>query len=347
MPTISDNPAAMAVARRHRPHWMEAAPWILAIVLMFAMPEYLALWTQMAILILFAVSLDLILGYAGIVTLGHAAYFGLGAYTAGLLSAQHGWHEPITGLLVAGAVAGAFGFVAGWIILRTHGLTLLMLTLATTIMLAELANLEADYTGGFDGLFGIEMQPIFGLFEFNPIDFTNKYLYALAVLFILFVLARTLVHSPFGRSLVGIREKTARMHAVGTPVHMRLVTAYTISAAMAGIAGGLMAQTEAFVTPHVFSFDQSGEILIMLILGGTGRLYGAFVGVVVFEILKDQLAKLDPQFWLLGLGLVLVLVVLFARRGLLGIAEDVWFMFRARYGRGAAPPKPQPGEGSA
>lgn len=347
MPTISDNPAALAVARRHRPHWIEAAPWIIAIVMMFVLPQYMALWTQIVILILFAVSLDLILGYAGIVTLGHAAYFGLGAYAAGLISAQHGWHEPLTGLLFAGLVAAVLGFVAGLIILRTHGLTLLMLTLATTIMLAELANVTADYTGGFDGLFGIDMQPIFGVFEFNPIDFTTKYLYALAVLFVLFVFARTLVHSPFGRSLVGIREKAPRMHALGTPVHMRLVAIYTISAGMAGIAGGLMAQTEAFVTPHVFSFDLSGEILIMLILGGTGRLYGAFVGVVAFEILKDQLAKLDPQFWSLGVGLMLVLVVLFARRGLLGIAEDAWQMLRARYGGDRTPAEPAPKEGSA
>jgi len=349
MARASTNPAVDALVRRHRPHWAEALPWVLAVVVMLAMPEFMALWTHIAILILFALSLDLVLGYAGIITLGHAAFFGIGAYAAGLISAQHGWNEPLTGLMFAGTVAAALGFVAGLIILRTHGLTLLMLTLAITIMLAELANLEADYTGGFDGLFGMDMEPIFGFlsfdgtllgtgvpftgFEFNPLDFTNKYLYALIVLFILFAFARTLVHSPFGRSLVGIRERAPRMHAIGTPVHMRLVSIYTISAGMAGIAGGLMAQTEAFVTPHVFSFELSGEILIMLILGGKGRLYGAFVGVIAFEMLKDQLAKLDPQLWQFGVGLVLVLTVLFARKGLYGLAEDAWLMLRARYGR--------------
>jgi len=341
--------AADAVARRHHWRWPEALPWILAIAVVFVLPAYQALATQIVIMILFALSLDLIMGYAGIVSLGHAAVFGTGAYAAGLLSVW-GWGEPITGLVFA-AIAGALvGLISGWILLRTHGLTLLMLTLATTVMLEQLANFRADITGGFDGLVGIEMDPILGFlsidgtllgtglpfagFAFDPIDFTVAYLYALAVLFVVFLVVRRLVYAPFGRTLIGIRENVARMHAIGTPVHLRQVQAYTIAAALAGIAGAVSAQTEAFVTLQALSFDLSGEILIMLILGGAGRLYGAFVGVTAYMVLEDQLAKLDPEFWMFGVGLVLVLVVLFARRGLFGLLADAASAIAARAGTG-------------
>lgn len=329
--------AAEYIRGRHRTRWAEAMPWVLALLAVLVLPQFLALGTQIVIMILFALSLDLILGFAGIVTLGHAAFFGAGAYAAGLLSVA-GWGEPFTGLMVGAGVAAFVGAISGWILLRTHGLALLMLTLATTITLQEFANFRADITGGFDGLVGIEMQPLFGFlsiegqlrglgipftgYELDPLDFTHSYLYALVVLFVLFVLVRRIVHAPFGQALVGIRENVTRMHAIGTPVQGRLVTSYTISAAIAGVAGALSAQTEAFVTLQSLSFELSGEILIMLILGGTGRLYGAFVGVAAYMILEDQLAKLNPEFWQFGVGIVLVLTVLFARRGLLGLAED-------------------------
>ena len=341
--TILDQ-AAGFIRRRHRTRWAEAMPWVLAILAILALPQFLALGTQIVIMILFALSLDLILGFAGIVTLGHAAFFGVGAYAAGLLSVA-GWGEPITGLLVGAGAAALIGAISGWILLRTHGLTLLMLTLATTITLEEFANFGADITGGFDGLVGIEMQPLFGFlsldgtllglglpfsgYELDPLDFTHSYLYALIVLFVLFVLIRRIVYAPFGRTLVGIRENVTRMHAVGTPVHNRLVTSYTISAAIAGVAGALSAQTEAFVTLQSLSFELSGEILIMLILGGTGRLYGAFIGVAAYMILEDQLAKFNPELWQFGVGLMLVLTVLFARRGLLGLAEDASHWIKA------------------
>lgn len=345
--------AADSIRAQHRPRLAEAAPWILGIVVLLALPEYSALGTQVIVMILFALSLDLIMGYAGIVTLGHAAFFGTGAYAAGLLSVA-GWGEPITGLFVGGAAAALVGAISGWILLRTRGLTLLMLTLATTVMLEEYANFSAEITGGFDGLVGVEMQPIFGFlstdgtllglgipftgFEFDPLDFTNSYLYALVVLFLVFLIVRRIVYAPFGRTLVGIRENVERMHAIGTPVHRQLVASYTISAAIAGIAGAVMAQTEAFVTLHSLSFDLSGEILIMLILGGSGRLYGAFVGVIAYMVLQDQLAKEWPQYWQLGIGLVLVLTVLFARRGLLGLIEDASARLRPTKTGPANPP---------
>lgn len=312
---------------RHRLHVAEAAPWLLAIVLYFMLPGYLALGSQIVVMILFALSLDLILGYAGIVSLGHAAFFGVGAYAAALL-AKHGWGEPITGLMVAGAAAALVGVLSGWVLLRTHGLTLLMLTMAVTILLQELSNARSDITGGFDGM-SFTMDPLLGMFRFG-LFFTTQYIYAVVVLLLCFFLVRRIVHAPFGRQLEGIRENVKRMHAIGSPVHHRLVTVYTISAALAGVAGGLFAQTQQFVTLHVLSFDLSGKILIMLILGGTGRLYGAFIGVLVYMILEDQLAKQYPQYWQLGIGAVLVLVVLFARRGLLGLAEDAGRLVRGR-----------------
>jgi branched-chain amino acid transport system permease protein len=318
---LSADAAAAFLLRRHHWHAAEALPWLIAAAAFFVFPGHLALGTQVLIWILFALSLDLVLGYAGIVTLGHAAFFGTGAYAAGLLSAKLDWSEPLSGLAFAGVCAAMVGFTSGWILLRYRGLTLLMLTLATTIMLYELGNTRADITGGFDGLTGIAIKPLLGIFQYDLYGRTN-YLYALAVLLVLFLAARRIVYSPFGQAIIGIRENVRRMSAVGSPVHRRLVTIYTVSAAIAGIAGGLYAQTNAFVTLGALSFERSATVLIILILGGTGRLYGAFVGAVVFLLLEDQLAKLSPAFWEFGVGLVLVLTVLFARRGLLGLFED-------------------------
>lgn len=313
--------AAEFLLKRHRLHWAEALPWLFALAAFFLFPDYMVFGTQVLIMVLFTLSLDLILGYAGIVSLGHAAFFGTGAYTAALLAARLGWGEPITGLLAAAAVAAVVGLISGWFLLRYSGLTLLMLTLATAIMLLEFGNARADLTGGYDGVTGINISPLFGVFDYDLYGHTY-YLYSLAVLFLLFIVARRIVHSPFGQALIGIRENVRRMDAIGSPVHRRLVVIYTIGAAIAGVAGALFAQSNAYVTLGVLSFDRSAAVLVMLILGGTGRLYGAFLGAAVYMILEDNLAKLSPTFWEFGIGLLLVLTVLFARRGLLGLVED-------------------------
>jgi branched-chain amino acid transport system permease protein len=315
-----------AMMRSHRLRWWELAPWLIAVACYFLFPSYLALGSQIFIMVLFALSLDLILGYAGIITLGHAAFFGVGAYAAGII-AVHGWSEPISGLVFAGAAAGVVGLVSGLVILRTHGLTLLMLTLAIVFMLEELANKAGWLTGGADGLQGMRIDNIFGAFRFDMFGHT-AYWYSLAVLFVGWAFMRILVHSPFGRSLTGIRENTVRMHAIGTPVRRRLVVAYTISAVLAGIAGGLLAQTTQFVGLNVISFQRSGSVLIMLIFGGVGRLYGAFVGAPVYMIAEDELAKTDPVYWFFWLGLLLVLVVMFARGGILGLMDQAWRLLK-------------------
>jgi branched-chain amino acid transport system permease protein len=312
--------ARSRVAARHRLRPIEALPWALAIAAFFLFPDSAYLGTQVLILILFALSLDLILGYAGIVTLGHAAWFGLGAYVTGLLSARFGWHEPITGLLAGGLIAALAGWLSGMILLRYRGLALLMLTLALGLMLLQLASTLAPWTGGFDGLSGISPAPLFGVFE-NDLYGHTYYWYALAVLFLSFLVCRRLIHSPFGLSLKGLRENERRMRAIGCDVLGRKVLIFAISAALAGLAGGLFAEANAFVTLDVFSFQRSGTVLIVLILGGPGRLYGAFLGGTVYYLLEDQLAKASPEFWQFGVGLVLVLVVLFWRGGLLGLAD--------------------------
>ncbi len=326
----TEHPAAHALAARHRLRWWEPIPWLLALAYYFLFPRYLGFGTDLLITILFALSLDLALGYAGIITLGHAAFFGAGAYTVGLL-AKHGvWNEPITSLALAAWVAGAIGLASGWVLLRTAGLTLLMLTLCTMGLLEELGNMGEKYTGGYDGLDNVPIPPLFNTFEFNPLFPKTQYLYALGVLLICFLFVRTLVYSPFGQSLTGIRENTLRMHAVGAPVRRRLITCYTISAAIAGIAGALWAQTNAYVNLSALGLDRAATVLIVLVLGGYGRLYGAFVGAVAYMALSHFLAKVYPTAWQLGLGLLLVVIALFARNGMLGLWDQVMERLRVK-----------------
>ena len=308
-----------AFARRHRYHPLEALPWAAAIAAFAVFPSYLPLGSQILATILFALSADLVLGYAGIVTLGHAAFFGTGAYTAGILAAN-GWGEPISGLFAATAAAAVVGFLSGLIVLRTTGLALLMQTLVVATLLHEAANKASWITGGDDGLQGMDVWPIFGLFRFDLFGRT-AYVYCLVVLFLGWWMARRVVHSPFGRSLTGIRENVLRMHAIGAPVVRRRLVIYTISAALAGTSGALIAQTTQFVGLGTLSLDRSGGVLIMLIIGGVGRLYGAFIGVPLYMIAQDRFSEVEPVYWYFWIGLLMVIVVLFGRGGVLGLAD--------------------------
>ena len=310
-----------------RIRWTEWLPWTLALAFFFLLPEYLALGSRILIFILFALSLDLILGYGGIVTLGHSAFFGLGAYTAGILSAKLGVTDLFIQLFFSGSAAALLGLVTGAIILRTHALTLLMLTLAITAILLEVANKWTSLTGGADGLSGVVVAPILGLFKFDFVGRT-AFLYCLIVLFIGWYVVRRLIYSPFGAMLTGIRENRARMHAIGAPVYRRMVLIYTISATMAGIAGALLTQVNQFVGLNVLGLEPSGDLLVMLILGGVGRLYGAFVGPVIYLIAQDYLAKQYPEYWYFGVGALLISVVLFAPGGILGITDALIRKFK-------------------
>jgi branched-chain amino acid transport system permease protein len=327
MSDFSSHPAARALISRHRLRWWEPLPWLLALGFYFVFPRYLGFGTELLITILFAISLDLALGYAGIITLGHAAFFGAGAYTVGMLANNGIWTEPVTGLLMSAAVAAAIGFLSGLVLLRTTGLTLLMLTLCTMGLLEEAANLGHDWTGGFDGLPSLNVPPLFGLFEFNPLYPKTQYLYVLGVLLVCFVFVRTLVYSPFGQSLTGIRENTLRMHAVGAPVRWRLIVCYTLSAGLAGVAGGIWAQANAYVNLTTLGLDRAATVLIILVLGGYGRLYGAWVGAVAYMALAHFLSQIYPTAWQLGLGLLLVAIALFARGGILGLGDALLARF--------------------
>ena len=306
----------------HRLRWTEWLPWITALAVFFLLPDYLSLGARVLTYILFALSLDLILGYAGIITLGHAAFFGLGAYVAGILSAKLGVTDPLVQMACSAFAAALLGLGTGALVLRTHGLTQLMLTLAVAAVCLEIANKATPITGGADGLSGVTIAPILGWFKFDLYGKT-AYLWCLVFVFGGWWLVRRLIYSPFGAALTGIRENSVRMHAIGAPVYRRLVTVYTLSAAMAGTAGALLTQTNQFVGLNVLGFEPSGELLVMLILGGVGRLYGAFVGPLVFLVAQDYLARQFPEYWYFGIGLMLVLVVLFARGGILGISDAV------------------------
>jgi len=294
----------------------EIAFWLATLLPFVLAPNYLVLASQIAITALFAMSLDLILGYAGIVSLGHAAYFGVGSYTAGLMSA-HGWGEPLTGLMAAAAAAGLFGYLTSFIIARFRHLALIMITLGIGLVLVEAANSASWLTGGFDGLQGIHTWPILGKFGLDLYGYT-AYSYSLTVLFAIFLIARRLIHSPFGLALRGIRENGPRMPAIGAPTREHIRTVYTIAAVIAGVAGAMLAQTTETVSLESLGFQRSADVLVMLILGGTGRLYGGLIGAIVYMVARDQFSGLNPQYWYFWIGLLLIAVVMLLPNGILG-----------------------------
>jgi branched-chain amino acid transport system permease protein len=326
-PIADDGPHAFLQAQV-RWHPIEIVFWLATLLPFVLFPNYLSLASQIAIAALFALSLDLILGYAGIVSLGHAAFFGMGAYTAGIIS-KYGWGEPLSLLFIAGASAGLLGFATSFIIAPFRHLALIMITLGLGLLLAEAANSASWLTGGADGLQGVHINPIFGHFAFDLYGYT-AYSYTLIVLFLVFLLTRRLIHSPFGLSLRGIRENAVRMPAIGAPSRTHIRTVYTIAAVMAGIAGALIAETTETVSLESLSFERSADVLVMLILGGTGRLYGGIIGSIIYMVARDQFSGLNPQYWYFWIGLLLVCVVMFLPNGILGGLARLAASWRSR-----------------
>jgi branched-chain amino acid transport system permease protein len=300
------------LAARARWQPLEIVFWGAAFAAIYLFPGRHLILTEIAWLGLFALSLDLILGYAGIISLGHAAFFGFGAYTAALLAKYGIVNEPVLALLVAGAAATALGFVTSFLVLRGSDLTRLMVTLGVALLLRELANRYGWLTGGADGLQGVTIKPLLGIFPFDMFGHTG-YSYCLIVLFILFLIARRLVNSPFGLSLRSVKDNPLRSSAIGISVDARLVMIYTVAAGYAGIAGALLAQTTAFASLEMFSFDRSADLLLVLIIGGAGYLYGGLIGAIIFKFMQDYLSVLTPQYWPFWIGLVLVVIVLVGR----------------------------------
>ncbi len=294
---------------------------VIGIAAFFAFPTSLGFLTEVVIMILFVLSLDLLLGYTGIATLGQSAMFGMGAYAAGLFS-MHVYSDPIVGLLVAGVMGALIALASGLLILRAHGFSFIVLTIAVAQLLHAGVNQASDFTGGDDGLYGYTVAPLFGVFEF---DFYGRlgFLYSLGVLVICYYALRRLVNSPFGLAAEGLREDRERMKALGYPVYRHLVVVYVIAGLLAGLAGGLSAQTVQVVGMQSLSFTLSAEALVMLILGGTRRLYGAVVGTVIFMTIHHYAAALDPSTWMLFIGLLLVFTVFVLPRGLTQLVDIV------------------------
>jgi len=293
----------------------EYALWLLALASPWLLAGHALIINEIAIVALFALSLDLILGYTGIVSLGHAAFFGIGAYTAALL-AKWVTPDPLLGLLAGVAVATLLGLACSFTIQRGSDLTRLMVTLGVGLILLELANKLDWLTGGADGLQGVVMGPLLGRFDF---DLTGRVAawYSLTVCLLLFLLARRLVQSPFGATLMAVRDNRLRAMAIGIPVAARLTTVYTIAAGVAGAAGALLAQTSGFASLELFAFDRSADVMLLLVIGGTGWLYGGIFGAIVFKVMQDLLSAVTPQYWLFWMGLFLVVLMLVGRERLL------------------------------
>ncbi len=328
MPSNTADLVRTTLSRKGRWGIAEIVFWLVAAATLFFLPERHLILNEIAIIGLFALSLDLILGYAGIVSLGHAAFFGLGAYVAGIL-AKYGIADPLIGLVVAALAAAFLGLVTSFLVLRGADLTKLMVTLGVALVLGEIANQASWLTGGADGLQGIAMGPILGLFEFDIFG-TVAYAYSLTVTFVLFVLARRIVVSPFGLSLRSIRDNPLRARAIGIPVNRRLVAIYTVSAAYAGVAGALLAQTTQFVSLDVLAFHRSADVLLVLVIGGAGYLYGGLIGAVLFKVLQDYLSAITPQYWHFWIGVLLVVLVLVGRDRVAAAPAALWTRFTGR-----------------
>lgn len=295
--------------------------WLLALASPFLLGSHALIINEIAIVALFAISLDLVLGYSGIVSLGHAAFFGMGAYSAALF-AKLVMPDPLVGLAVAIVVSTILGAICSMTILRGSDLTRLMVTLGVALLLLELANKFSEITGGADGLQGVVMGPLLGRFEFDLSGRTAA-CYSLVVLLIMFILARRLAKSPFGATLMAIRDNRLRAMAIGIPVSSRLAVVYAIAAGAAGAAGALLAQTTGFASLDVFAFDRSADVMLLLVIGGTGWLYGGVAGAVVFKIMQDAISTITPQYWTFWIGLFLVILMLVGRERLL--SPWTWF----------------------
>jgi branched-chain amino acid transport system permease protein len=305
------SPAQQSLLRASRWKPWEPVLWLIAFAAPVVVPTHAALINEIAIVALFAMSLDLVLGYTGIVSLGHAAFFGMGAYSAALF-AKHVMPDPLAGLAVGIVTATLLGAVCSATILRGSDLTRLMVTLGVGLILLELANKLDWLTGGADGLQGVVIGPLLGRFAFDLDGRTASY-YSLAALLLFLLLSRRLVHSPFGATLKAIRDNRLRAMAIGIPVSARLAVVYTVAAGMAGAAGALLAQTTGFASLDLFEFHRSADILLMLVVGGTGWLYGGVAGAIVFKLMQDTLSAITPQYWTFWLGLFLVVLVLAGR----------------------------------
>jgi len=324
-PKEAQKPAGWLIARA-KWRWWEFAFWAGAVASYWIFPKKLMLLSEIFILGLLALSIDLTLGFAGLVTLGQGAFFGVGAYAAGLMAKAGAGTAPLSdpflGLVVAGAAAGVLGFITSFLVLRGSDLTRLMVTLGVALIVEEIVTQAKSVTGGSDGLQGVLSSKVLGQWSFDIFGHT-AFWYALAVTFVCFLFCRRLVNAPFGLSLLAIKGNPLRARTIGMPVNARLIAIYTVAAVIAGIAGGLLTQTTQFASPDMVAFHRSADSLLILVFGGSGYLYGGLIGAVAFRVMQDFLGNITPQYWLFWVGMVLVLLVLFVRGGIIGLILSV------------------------
>lgn len=295
----------------------------------FLFPDDLAFLTRLIGLAFLVLSLDLVTGYCGIATLGHAALFGAAAYAAGIACVR-GITDPLA-LLGIGIVAGALmGLISGALIARFRGLPQLVLSIAVGQLVAALANKLQWLTGGSDGLSGIAPGKVFGIFNFDMYSRT-AFLFSLAILVVVFVALSRLVRSPFGLMCRGIKDDDLRARMIGVAVYPRLVVMYGVSGAVAGVGGALTAMSTGVVGLDSVSFERSAEVLVMLVLGGAGHLWGALAGALIFQIFEHIVAAANPFHWMTLVGLLLIGIVVFAPKGL--IEPVLTLAHRLRKGR--------------
>ena len=277
---------------------------------------YVELTTKIMIMAIFALSLDLLVGWTGLVSFGHAAYFGVGAYALAMLSPKAAAAGLWSSLAIAIGVAGLCALVVGFFVLRTRGIYFIMVTLAFAQMFYFVFH-DTKVGGGSDGRY-VNLKPDASIAGFAPFDLDQPYqvyYVVLAVLVLVFVFLQLLLRSPFGRALQGIRANEPRMRALGFPVFAYKLAAFTIAGALAGLAGYLLAAQSGFVNPEILSWHQSGNVLLMVILGGAGTPYGPIVGAFALTLLHE-LYSTFTRHWQLWLGITIVLIVLFMPGGL-------------------------------
>jgi branched-chain amino acid transport system permease protein len=283
----------------------------LAALIYFVFPDQLPLAARIATMAILVMSLDLVVGYGGLATLGHSALFGVGAYASGIL-AMHITGNPLIGLL-AGALAGTLmAFLSGLFLLRYEGLTFLMLTVAVGQIVQNGASKLRNWTGGEDGLTGFQVQKLFGVWSF---DLYGKvaFVYCFVVMLGCLWAMRRLMGSPFGLSVVGIHQNRLRTAAIGGSVRGQLLKLYTLAGTFAGIGGALNAQVNQTVGLDTLGFELSAEALVMLVLGGAGNLFGAIGGTAAFMLIHHTASSINPYHWLFIIGGLLVFVVLVPR----------------------------------
>lgn len=291
-------------------------------------PKDLGFLTNIFTTAILVVSLSLVLGQAGIATMGQAALFGSGAYAAGLF-ALHVSPDPLLGLLAGAGVGAIVALLSGAVLLRANGLTLVMLSIAAGQILMEVASKARVVTGGDDGLSGFTMAPVLGLFTFDFEGFT-AYFYSLWVLLLVYFLARKIVDSPFGLTCRAIRSDRGRMESMGCNVYLHLLCVYTIGGALAGIGGAVSAQTASVVSLSSLDFNLSAGVLVMLVLGGTRKLPGAIIGTITYMIVHHVVSTANPYHWLFVIGIMLIVIMVTLPGGLIDVLDKTKNLLRRR-----------------